>query len=62
MAIIIKQSFLGGICLRLCWNWQTGQLEVLVSIRRVGSSPVSRTSFLSGKIAYAREWWNWQTR
>ena len=21
MAIIIKQSFLGGSCLRLCWNW-----------------------------------------
>ena len=21
MAIIIKQSFLDGSCLRLCWNW-----------------------------------------
>ena len=29
--------------LRLCWNRQTGKLEVLVSAGRTGSSPVGRT-------------------
>ena len=27
----------------MCWNWQTGQLEVLVAHGRTGSSPVIRT-------------------
>ena len=30
--------------MRGCWNRQTGQLEVLVSYARMGSSPIPRTN------------------
>ena len=44
-SIIDTQSFLRQkLNMRLCWNWQTGKLEVLVSAGRTGSSPVGRTN------------------
>ena len=43
--IIANAHFKCATDMRECWNWQTGRLEVPVShYRRVGSSPISRTT------------------
>lgn len=36
-------SYLSHHFMQGCWNWQTGQLEVLVGYARMGSSPISCT-------------------
>lgn len=46
-------SYLSHHFMRQCWNWQTGQLEVLVGYARMGSSPFCRTSDLIAIVSNA---------
>ena len=41
---------LASYLLRLWWNWQTRNLEVVVLTRRAGSSPANRTNFSIARI------------